>query len=450
MRAEEYLKIVTEQIRCKRARGAVQEELQQHMEDQKNAFLVEGMEVQEAEAAAVAEMGDPIKIGTEMDRIHRPQMAWGMIGLIGALGIAGLLLQFLMRLYFADGVDPEPYLLKQIMMFGISFVAMMGVCYWDYSRIAYHAKKIMAASIVLLFLGTKIFGRVVNGAACWIYIFGISFDARMMILLLVPLYGAMLYSWRGQGYGALLKSFFWMLPGMYLALVMPSIFTVWILFLSFTILLTLAIGKGWFLVAKRTVLTMIWSTVALLPILAGGAIMLWGRDYQKARVLAVLGRSEGSYQVQMVQRLLENSRWIGPGELLGTDSVYYVSDYTLAYVISCYGILAAVILVGAIGLLLMRFYRISLKQKNGLGMIMGAGCSTVLLLQLAFYLLNNLGIVPMGSYCPFLTYGGTGMIVTYVLFGILLSIYRYENVIQESSIRKPVPGKGRRIKISLE
>ena len=126
MRAEEYLKIVTEQIRCKRARGAVQEELQQHMEDQKNAFLVEGMEVQEAEAAAVAEMGDPIKIGTEMDRIHRPQMAWGMIGLIGALGIAGLLLQFLMRLYFADGVDLEPYLLKQIMMFGISFVAMMG------------------------------------------------------------------------------------------------------------------------------------------------------------------------------------------------------------------------------------------------------------------------------------------------------------------------------------
>lgn len=61
MRAEEYLTILTEQIRCRMARGAVREEFLCHIEDQKAAFLSEGMEQAEAEEAAVREMGDPVE-----------------------------------------------------------------------------------------------------------------------------------------------------------------------------------------------------------------------------------------------------------------------------------------------------------------------------------------------------------------------------------------------------
>lgn len=53
MRAEEYLTILTDQIRCKMARGAVREEIRCHIEDQTAAFLSEGMEQAEAEEAAV-------------------------------------------------------------------------------------------------------------------------------------------------------------------------------------------------------------------------------------------------------------------------------------------------------------------------------------------------------------------------------------------------------------
>ena len=61
------------------------------------------------------------------------------------------------------------------------------------------------------------------------------------------------------------------------------------------------------------------------------------------------------------------------------------------------------------------------------------------------YLLKNFGIMYMGNYCPFLTYGGTGTIVTYVLMGIMLSICRYQNTAPERKtagslfgIRRPV------------
>lgn len=59
MRTEEYLTILTDQIRCRMARGAVREEIRCHIEDQTAPFLSEGMEQAEAEEAAVKEMGDP-------------------------------------------------------------------------------------------------------------------------------------------------------------------------------------------------------------------------------------------------------------------------------------------------------------------------------------------------------------------------------------------------------
>ncbi len=79
MRREEYLYTLTEQIRCKMARGTIEQEINDHIEDQKAEFLSEGMSQTEAEEAAVREMGDPVEVGLEMDRIHRPTMAWGMI-----------------------------------------------------------------------------------------------------------------------------------------------------------------------------------------------------------------------------------------------------------------------------------------------------------------------------------------------------------------------------------
>lgn len=97
MRSEEYLTILTDQIRCRMAREDVRKELLCHIEDQKAAFLSEGMEAAEAEEAAVREMGDPVETGNELDRIHRPKMAWGMIALIAVLSIVGYLVQYLLQ-----------------------------------------------------------------------------------------------------------------------------------------------------------------------------------------------------------------------------------------------------------------------------------------------------------------------------------------------------------------
>ena len=79
MNTDEYINTLTEQIRCKKARHAVAEEIRAHIEDQKQEYLCEGADEAEAEEMAVKEMGDPIEAGVALDTIHRPKMAWGMI-----------------------------------------------------------------------------------------------------------------------------------------------------------------------------------------------------------------------------------------------------------------------------------------------------------------------------------------------------------------------------------
>ena len=105
MRMEEYLETLTGQIRCKLARDPIREELRCHMEDQRDAYMEEGMTEEEAEEAAVLDMGDPVLTGAEFDRLHRPNMPWRMIGLIVIASLIGFAMQYLVIAPNSDVVD---------------------------------------------------------------------------------------------------------------------------------------------------------------------------------------------------------------------------------------------------------------------------------------------------------------------------------------------------------
>ena len=169
-----------------------------------------------------------------------------------------------------------------------------------------------------------------------------------------------------------------------------------------------------------------------------------GEDYQRERLRVILdpGSTEAGYVPGLIRGLIENSRLAGSGAAVPDTSVIpQFQTFILSGVTVYYGMLAAAVLAGLILFLLIRFLRISLRQRNQLGMLMGAGCSVVFLVETAVYILNNLGVVYTSSYCPFLSYGGTGTLITYILLGILLSICRYQNTAPE---RKRLPGISRK------
>ena len=97
---QEYLTALTNQIRTKRARTMVAEEVEAHIEDQKQDFIAHGLDEAEAESMAVAEMGDPIEAGIELDCIHRPKMEWTILISVLVVSVMGLILQAIITASF--------------------------------------------------------------------------------------------------------------------------------------------------------------------------------------------------------------------------------------------------------------------------------------------------------------------------------------------------------------
>ena len=98
MERRDYLEQLTSQIRCKKMCPVIAREVEDHIEDQKQAFLEEGMTEAEAEKAAVREMGDPVEVGVEMDQIHRPKMPWKAILVIALMEIlSGIFAAFFLK-----------------------------------------------------------------------------------------------------------------------------------------------------------------------------------------------------------------------------------------------------------------------------------------------------------------------------------------------------------------
>ena len=437
MNKEEYLQTLIEQIRCKNVRNPIKKEIENHIEDQMETYIEQGMSYENAQIEALKDMGDPVETGIALDQIHRPKLPWKEMIIIGIFALTGMFLQYFLQKYFqVDTYSPEDNVKKQLIFFIISYSLMIGICYFDYTWIGRYGKEIMIFLSVGILIGRQLWGAAINGATKWIVVGSVSFSIPMLLLLNVPLYASILYSYRGQKYKAIIKSIFWMMPSMFLSLLCRSYYTIIILLFTYTILLTIAILKKWYAIQRKLTLGALWGTLLTLPILVSLGIT----NYQMQRLERLFNPSNSLERI----KAFVSGTYVGSAVI---DNIYLpLEDYILTYSITYYGMFAVTLIFVLLSMLFVHLLCISLNQKNQMGMIMGTGCSIVFILEFGIYVLDNMGILFIGStYCPFLTYGGGGMMVTFMLLGIILSVYRYENVFPEQSGRKRVS-----IKIMIE
>ena len=69
----QFARTAAEQLRWKKARPLVEDELLTHLCDQRDALMAGGMDETVATAESLRLTGDPYEIGTELDRVHRPK-----------------------------------------------------------------------------------------------------------------------------------------------------------------------------------------------------------------------------------------------------------------------------------------------------------------------------------------------------------------------------------------
>ena len=405
-----YIDILSEQVRCKKALPIVVKELEAHIDDQKKAFMSEGMTEREAEEAAVREMGDPVSVGVDMDRIHRPKMNWRIILMIAIVSLAGLGLQWYMTVSITDVALPFLYNPVRYLFYTIAgVVVMVAVCYVDYTRIAYRAKELLIIYYIFLIVSV-LSGPTVNGANyAGIWFLGIHFDVRMSVFLFIPLYCAVVYSYEGQEYQGLLKAVLITIPQMLNCGIMEAFLMIPIL----AIILSVAVYKKYFKVVVKKTVAAIWGVTVLLPIICVMGIMRVGAPYQAMRLKAMMDPEkyamEEGYQFLVIRKLLQGSKLIGrnPNVLEVSGQVPDNPSLILAYITSYYGVLAAGLVIGMILFVILRLAKLSVRQKNRLGSLIGIGCTAVVVIHIIIYVLINMGVIISGYvYCPFITYGG--------------------------------------------
>lgn len=444
MERRDYLELMTGQIRCKKMCPVIAKEVEDHIEDQKQAFMAEGMKEEEAEKAAVEEMGDPVEVGVEMDQIHRPKMPWKAILVIALMEIlSGIFAAFFLKQSESYGYVAG---IRQIFRIAMAFPVMILVCYMDYSLIGKHARLFAGGYLLFMVLMRHFFVLQINGAARWIGVGGFSVSLSLMSWLFLPLYGAVLYRYRGEGYGAVLKAVVWMLPIVGFLITCPDSVMAGTVGLSCIFMLMLALEKGWYQVAVRKVMAGLGILTVGIPAGILAYFFFFGAEYQKMRIRAMFvldkeaGRMKGT-TLGAVRELL--SRCMAVGRASGVDRFWAgdrisSADYMMLGIAGYFGILVMVLCIAVIAGLLCWFLRSTLKQKNQLGMMMGFGCVMVLTIQFLLSLLANIGISGIGqcAWCLFFGYGRSGQMVSAVLMGILLSIYRHQNVTPELVVEK--------------
>lgn len=89
---EAYIQEVQNNIRWKRARKIATQDLEQHIQDQFDAYVNQGMDSDPALEEAIKSMGDPQKIGKELDCAYRPKINILLIELTTAFLVLGVII----------------------------------------------------------------------------------------------------------------------------------------------------------------------------------------------------------------------------------------------------------------------------------------------------------------------------------------------------------------------
>ena len=452
MKLEEYLDTVASQIRYTKIRGDVTEELKNHILDQAESYESQGAFPEEALERAVREMGDPVETGVSLDRIHRPQMNWGLVVLIGILSI------FSIGIFYAANISGFHGYTWQHHAFytAIGFLLMLAVYHLDYSFLAKYSWQPCAIYLGLLMLGLLFLGQSVNGTHKWIIIpylpFGISVSEA--ILLYVPLFGAALYSFRGNGYEIIWKAgLLSILPVLFIA-GRPDLSSSLILLFTLFCIFIFAVWKDWYSISRRIILGSCFTILLFSPAILLGFVYFFGADYQIERIRAFFTSAANTdYIAGMAKSMRESSALLGKSiisaeRFLNGPTTEFLTDYIFVTMCSLYGILLTVAITAAFVLMIVKIFQIAAKQKNQLGMIVGIGCGLSFLTKTLISILVNLQLIPyVSNSMPFFSYGGSGIVVSYMLLGLVLSIYRYKNILPKEVF---LPQKRRYLKITWE
>ena len=176
-------------------------------------------------------------------------------------------------------------------------------------------------------------------------------------------------------------------------------------------------------------------------LLFGVVVLIWYFFPDLARVDTWISRikefsgSEGGYQVRQSKIAIANGSWMGVGPGNSTQRNFLpaaYADYIYAIICEEYGLFGAVGIVILYLWLLFRVSRIVMRSPKAFGAMLAMGLILNLVVQAFANMAVSVNLVPVtGLTLPLVSMGGTSVLFTSVAFGIIMSVSKYIESIQE-------------------
>ncbi len=325
--------------------------------------------------------------------------------------------------------DSFHYLKYQLIFFLIGLVIMYIVSRIDY-KVYYEKANLIILVCILLLIAVLIpgIGSIRNGSRSW---FGIgplgiqpSEAAKLGLIIFTSKYlsksNKFLKSYKQGVFPILGITMLFFL----LIMLQPDLGTGVILVMSIISLLFIAgVNMKFFL------------GIGILGII-GITILIIIAPYRMDRITSFINPWNDALGTgfQIIQSLYA----IGPGGLLGTgflNSVqkhFYLpepqTDFIFSIIAEEFGVVGAFIVTGLFSLILWRGIKISLNAKDLFSKYLAFGMLFQMIFQTLMNLMVVIGMIPVtGVTLPFLSYGGSSLLVSMASIGIILNISRKNN-----------------------
>jgi rod shape determining protein RodA len=330
----------------------------------------------------------------------------------------------------AQGDDPRTFLKKQGLFVVLGIITMVVVALIDYRRIEPVAT-ILYWLTVLALMGVFVVGSSAQGAARWFSVGPLQLQPSEFAVLALILALAS-YCARRDADGLAWRDVFRLLimAGIPIVLVLlqPDLGTAMIMVIVLLVVLAVA-GL------PIRILVLLLVATALFALVAVEAGLL--HHYQIARLTTFLNpgnKSTNPYVQSAVYNLAQATSAIGSGGLLGSGighgaatNLGYVpeqqTDFIFTAVAEQLGFVGAVGVLGLLGVIAWRVLHAAVVARDTFGRLVCAG----LFAFIAFSVFQNagmtMGIMPItGIPLPFVSYGGTAVLVFFAAVGLALSV----------------------------
>lgn len=341
--------------------------------------------------------------------------------------------------------DPQYFLKKQAIYAVVSLGVMWAVSRFDYRKLQNAAITYGIYGVVLTMLLAVVvgLGKRSNGASRWFTLGPIHVQPAETAKLALVLWLAYSLAKKGDRVKELSRGFVphLMVAGLMMVLLLkqPDLGSTIVLALITFSLLFAAGAKLRYVVGS-----------GLLGI-GGVALLILNKAYRLARLQAFLDmenhRQDVAYQPFQSVMSFGSGEWTGLGLGRGLQVLYLPeahTDFIAAIIGEELGFIGILGLIGVYLLLISRGIRVGLQAEDDYGSYVAFGISTLFGIQVLVNLAVAMAIVPTkGLTLPFLSYGGSSLLVNAAAVGLLLSISRRRIVTTASEPVSAPPVVGR-------